>query len=223
MPNVIISKSKSWISKWNGLLGLVKPDSPVIHCDALQDFFRIRLQPLSVIFIDTQSVGLPKYLPYNPSPYLNQCNFVLANTGGLPEKAMLHFLKTGYSGVLHGEERPEDELKALENLLNNRIWFPRAIVEQAVRDYQTSNTSQEQVVFELAAAYELSKREQQVCMALLDGHKNSEIARRLFISKHTVKCHVTNMYRKLGVSSRHDILTLVNQRMKRQDSLGMTG
>ena len=52
----------------------------------------------------------------------------------------------------------------------------------------------------------LSARELEVLL-LLDEHLSTEeIARRLFISEHTVRSHVKSLLRKLGVSSRRDAL-----------------
>ena len=55
-------------------------------------------------------------------------------------------------------------------------------------------------------ANELSAREVEVLL-LLDEHLGTdEIARRLFISEHTVRSHVKSLLRKLGVSSRREAL-----------------
>ena len=44
-------------------------------------------------------------------------------------------------------------------------------------------------------------------LLLLDEHLGTdEIARRLFISEHTVRSHVKSLLRKLGVSSRREAL-----------------
>ena len=44
-------------------------------------------------------------------------------------------------------------------------------------------------------------------LLLLDEHLSTDdIAKRLFISEHTVRSHVKSMLRKLGVSSRRDAL-----------------
>jgi DNA-binding NarL/FixJ family response regulator len=56
-----------------------------------------------------------------------------------------------------------------------------------------------------AAALEeagLSRRELSILEALPAGGSNREIAGRLFVAEQTVKFHLTNIYRKLGVSSR---------------------
>ena len=57
-----------------------------------------------------------------------------------------------------------------------------------------------------AIADELSAREVEVLL-LLDEHLGTdEIARRLYISEHTVRSHVKSLLRKLGVSSRREAL-----------------
>ena len=44
-------------------------------------------------------------------------------------------------------------------------------------------------------------------LLLLDDHLSTDdIAKRLFISEHTVRSHVKSLLRKLGVSSRRDAL-----------------
>ncbi|ASS74239.1 DNA-binding response regulator [Tumebacillus algifaecis] len=48
----------------------------------------------------------------------------------------------------------------------------------------------------------LSPREHQVLTTLVNGLSNKEIAEELFISEPTVKLHISNIYRKLGVKTR---------------------
>src|SRR6266511_32694 len=61
----------------------------------------------------------------------------------------------------------------------------------------------------IAAA--LSARELEVLL-LLDEHLGTdEIAKRLFISEHTVRSHVKSLLRKLGVSSRRDALEALSK------------
>jgi len=57
--------------------------------------------------------------------------------------------------------------------------------------------------------HELSQREREILILLMRGLKNKEIARKLFIAENTVKVHVGNIYKKLGVSSRLGILDLL--------------
>ena len=49
---------------------------------------------------------------------------------------------------------------------------------------------------------DLSKRELTILQALQSGLSNKQIAKDLFLAEQTVKFHLTNIYRKLGVASR---------------------
>lgn len=55
---------------------------------------------------------------------------------------------------------------------------------------------------------ELSKRERQILSELAKGHSNQEIANTLFISEKTVRNHITNIFAKLGVSTRSQAIVL---------------
>jgi DNA-binding NarL/FixJ family response regulator len=49
---------------------------------------------------------------------------------------------------------------------------------------------------------ELTPRESAILMAVADGLTTKAISEDLWLSEHTVKFHLTNIYRKLGVSNR---------------------
>jgi DNA-binding NarL/FixJ family response regulator len=53
-----------------------------------------------------------------------------------------------------------------------------------------------------ADAFHLTRREVQVLQLLAEGRSNAEIARALWITPQTVKFHLSNIYRKLGVANR---------------------
>lgn len=52
---------------------------------------------------------------------------------------------------------------------------------------------------------ELSARELDVLKLIARGFSNDQIARTLFISPHTVKNHVSNIYRKMGMDDRTQV------------------
>jgi DNA-binding CsgD family transcriptional regulator len=51
----------------------------------------------------------------------------------------------------------------------------------------------------------LTPREREVALLIADGLTNAELARRLYISPRTAAVHVSNILRKLGVSSRAEV------------------
>jgi DNA-binding NarL/FixJ family response regulator len=54
----------------------------------------------------------------------------------------------------------------------------------------------------VATGPELTPRERTILTAVADGLTTKAISRDLWLSEHTVKFHLTNIYRKLGVSNR---------------------
>lgn len=58
-----------------------------------------------------------------------------------------------------------------------------------------------------AALPQLTPREREVLMAICRGLTNRAIARALWLSEHTVKFHVSSLYRKLGVKTRAEAAT----------------
>jgi DNA-binding NarL/FixJ family response regulator len=60
-------------------------------------------------------------------------------------------------------------------------------------------------------AARLTRRERQICQHIREGLANKQIASRLGISTHTVKCHVHSALVKLGLASRVQIAVMTGQ------------
>jgi DNA-binding NarL/FixJ family response regulator len=68
---------------------------------------------------------------------------------------------------------------------------------------------------EEAPSTPLSAREREVLTLIASGATNREIAKRLYLSPHTVKEHASSLYRKLGVKNRAEAA-------RRAERLGLT-
>jgi len=64
----------------------------------------------------------------------------------------------------------------------------------------------------------LSHREKQTLALVGLGLTNAEIAHRLYLAESTVKCHLTSIFSKLGVRSRHEAIACA---IDQQDGLGL--
>ena len=58
----------------------------------------------------------------------------------------------------------------------------------------------------------LSERQHEVLRLLASGDRNQEIADQLFLSLRTVKFHVENLYRNLGVRTRTEAVRVARER-----------
>jgi len=61
----------------------------------------------------------------------------------------------------------------------------------------------------LLKAYELSDREQDVALCVLQGLSTAEMAQRLFISAHTVQDHLKAIFDKVGIRTRRQLVSTV--------------
>ncbi len=59
--------------------------------------------------------------------------------------------------------------------------------------------------------HDLTAREQEIITLLVEGLSNPEIAERLFVSRSTVKFHVSNILSKLGAESRTEAVAIAIQ------------
>ena len=59
--------------------------------------------------------------------------------------------------------------------------------------------------------HNLSEREEEVSRLLIKGETNSDIGEKLFISVNTVKSHIKNIYKKLDVSNRIQLIHLIQE------------
>ena len=57
--------------------------------------------------------------------------------------------------------------------------------------------------------YRITDREREIILKVIQGKSNADIAGELFISLATVKTHLHNIYTKIGVESRYDLLAKV--------------
>lgn len=61
----------------------------------------------------------------------------------------------------------------------------------------------------MISGYGLTEREQSVAYSVLRGESTKEIAEELVISPHTVQDHLKSIFRKLGVSSRRELVSRI--------------
>jgi len=59
----------------------------------------------------------------------------------------------------------------------------------------------------------LSKREVEVLEQIMDGKSNADISELLDVSLSTVKKHIYNIFNKVGVNSRTQLLTMVYEKV----------
>ena len=80
---------------------------------------------------------------------------------------------------------------------------------RVVSKYYKNNEGYVDLV-EIFADFKISTREREILDLIIQGKSNKEIANCLFISEGTVKNHIYNIYKKLGVCNRLQILRMIH-------------
>ncbi|MFH1851250.1 MAG: helix-turn-helix transcriptional regulator [Candidatus Neomarinimicrobiota bacterium] len=91
------------------------------------------------------------------------------------------------------------------------IGTPLGWIELMFKPYAQSliKTAEKRPGFEaLLEHYKISGREKEIIVLILNGDSNYVIARKLFIALPTVKNHIYNIYQKLELSSRYQLMQL---------------
>lgn len=68
--------------------------------------------------------------------------------------------------------------------------------------YSNNSNFENKRFIALCKKYELTSREQEICKLLISNYSDDEIAEKLFISKPTVRFHVSNIFKKTKTKSR---------------------
>lgn len=121
------------------------------------------------------------------------------------DKLVRYLMHPSVRGFFHRNESYELFHKGLEVLSKGEYWLPREVLGKVL----DSVKDQERTPARIETA--LSEREIEVVELLNDGAKNDDIAHRLNISFHTVKTHLTHIYKKLGVKSRTELVSLLSK------------
>jgi DNA-binding NarL/FixJ family response regulator len=161
------------------------------------------LQP-DVVLLDLSMPGmggldaLPRLRNEAPA-----CEVVVLTASG-DEDNLLAAIRGGAAGYLLKTEPPERLVDFLHGAAAGEAALS-GVVARRLLD-QVRNGKQSEGAVPDAIALRLSARELEVLL-LLDEHLGTDqIAKRLFISEHTVRSHVKSLLRKLNVSSRREAL-----------------
>jgi two-component system nitrate/nitrite response regulator NarL len=161
-----------------------------------------RLQP-NLVLLD---LGMPELDGLSALPLLREaapdCEVVVLTASGTEEN-LLAAIRGGAAGYLLKTEPPERIVEFLEGVAEGEAALSGAIARRLLEQVR-EGASQGGVPDSIAQA--LSARELEVLLLLDDHLGTDEIAKRLFISEHTVRSHVKSLLRKLQVSSRREAL-----------------
>ena len=111
-------------------------------------------------------------------------------------------IRDGARGVILKHAASEFLIKGIRKVAEGELWADSSTMTQVVdslsRKYRVERSPEK-------GRKELSDREIEVVTLVASGHRNKEIANKLFISEQTVKTHLSNIFQKLEVNDRLEL------------------
>ena len=121
-------------------------------------------------------------------------------TAAIQPFAVTSALQLGARGIVLKASPPELLLKSIRAVYDGQFWVGSEPVASWARTGGPSTTG-----------FGLTSREYEIISAIKEGSSNREIASKLAISEETVKRHLSNIYSKLGVSSRLELVVVASE------------
>jgi len=118
----------------------------------------------------------------------------------------------------------ETILRAIMAVAGHELWLPRGLVAQALTDLQKFRSALGQPAPVNGSGHSrslLTARERQILQFVRAGLTNKEVGRHLGIEEDTVKKHLRNMYAKLGVRRRAQMLTTIAREARTSGSAAL--
>lgn len=163
---------------------------------------------LSLIILD---LGMPGMNGLSGIRQIMERNFdtpVVILSGTHDQSLILKAFNMGIAGFIPKSAGSAVMLSALKLVLAGERFIPSQILmdgdhspEGSGRDAPAPTTG-ELEISESNLIKDLSKRERMVLELLVGGMTNKEIARSIELQEATIKIHVKNIYRKMGVTNR---------------------
>src|SRR5215467_7770223 len=135
---------------------------------------------------------------------------VILLTAAAEKHQIVEALQLGARGVVLKDSATQILLKSIRAVMSGEYWVGRESVSNLVQYLR--NLVDSSAADPRKKKYGLTPRELEVISAVVAGFANKEIAQYFKISEDTVKHHLSNIFDKLGVSTRLELaLFAVNQ------------
>jgi DNA-binding NarL/FixJ family response regulator len=109
-------------------------------------------------------------------------------------------LRAGARGYILKEASKEEVLRAIRAVASGDAIFSPEIARRMVHFFSRPKPAAGQIF------PELTRREREILDLIARGENNAEISRRLVLSPHTVRNHVSNIFSKLQIADRAEAI-----------------
>ena len=118
------------------------------------------------------------------------------------EEKIFQSIQAGASGYLLKDDPIQKYVEAIKELVNGGAALSPSIAIKVMNFVKKEEDSKAQKAKEAQNEFSLSNREVDILKGIVEDLTEHQIGEQLFISPHTVRTHIKNIYKKLHVHSR---------------------
>ena len=185
-----------------------EPDCEVVATcgDGVAALDAVRAKPCDVLVLDLKMPGKTGLEVLQQMTQENvQCRTVLL-TAALKDDEVVQALKLGAMGVVLKESEPGALLECVRRVHQGEQWIDRETLSRAFGRVMMRESANRE------ASRNLTPRELEIVRMIAQGLRNKAVAERLSISEGTVKIHLHNIYEKLGVDGRLELVLFAQEK-----------
>lgn len=123
----------------------------------------------------------------------------------------------GIRGVIYRDEQLDRVMTAINTMMTGQLYYARKVMSELIDTLVQQKLAQNQQTLVVPNTNLLTKQEKRIIQLVAEGSRNKEIADNLNISAHTVKAHLSSIFRKTKARNRVELLRCI-QWPKTQES-----
>ncbi|GIW22457.1 MAG: DNA-binding response regulator [Candidatus Sericytochromatia bacterium] len=123
------------------------------------------------------------------------------------EEYLFEAFKNGANAYVLKDIDPEELYNTVKMVSNGLVLMQPAIARNVLMDMNNKSKIKKEENLE-----HLTEREKEILVLISKGLKNKEISEKLFISEGTVKIHINNILKKLGVNDRNQAIIIAKEK-----------
>jgi DNA-binding NarL/FixJ family response regulator len=118
-------------------------------------------------------------------------------------------IREGASGYLLKKTRPQEIVEAIRELNQGGSPMSPSVARRVIQYFQSGPPLKQE-------DFTLTTREKEILFSLVDGLSYKKIADKYYLSVHTIRKHISNIYEKLHVHSKSQAVAKILHSQKKQ-------
>jgi two-component system, NarL family, response regulator LiaR len=132
----------------------------------------------------------------------------------LDEEIVINALQLGVKGFVVNSTKSENLVQAIRFVVRGEIWGDIKLMKRVLM--RLLETQKNNLLY---LNHCLTKREREIARLVSEGYSNKVIAKRLSITVPTIKAHLYNIYKKLDINKRYQLIRGFQRRYFQSTSL----